>query len=330
MNELKKIRKIILKYYKENNQFPKIDYISELAGIKYRKVIAILRKFEKTGFLKRNYNQYIIDSSYREKNIKKVIPIIVIRIAMLFIGIFAAYMSIYYTANWLFEFLHPVLSIILSGTMILFSIIAFEMIIILFGRKQFAISSIFIFLWVIVLIFSMVSTVAGQYNQRMANFNEKIFEKKDKINKNSELESYNIIEADLVDRMNYKKQEYDTLNNLLSEFDTLEKRKKNSSFFWDTYKRLKVAEQDLKKIDDRLNEIRKKKLDNVLDLGVGTEASIENWPPFYSWLGGILDVRPDFVEFWMSVFPAIFIDLIAPLALAISMFLNGGNLFYEK
>ena len=43
---------------------------------------------------------------------------------------------------------------------------------------------------------------------------------------------------------------------------------------------------------------------------------------FYEWIGTILKVKAMYIEFWLSVFPAIFIDIVAPIAIALSMFLR--------
>jgi hypothetical protein len=43
---------------------------------------------------------------------------------------------------------------------------------------------------------------------------------------------------------------------------------------------------------------------------------------FYSWLAKVLGISKDIAQFWMSLFPAIFVDIISPSALAIAFFMG--------
>ena len=79
-------------------------------------------------------------------------------------------------------------------------------------------------------------------------------------------------------------------------------------------------------IQVRLKNVREKKL-LLLEQSRETAGIVEGteelvYASFYVWLGIMLKVKPMLVQFWLSVFPAIFIDVIAPLSISISLFLN--------
>ena len=94
--------------------------------------------------------------------------LISVRILMAIIGIGAVILSIYYTYVWLAEFLNMFLALLLSTIMIAFSVMAFEVMVIFWQNKQRGVIPLFCLLWLVVLIFSMISTIAGQYNSRMS------------------------------------------------------------------------------------------------------------------------------------------------------------------
>lgn len=76
----------------------------------------------------------------------------------------------------------------------------------------------------------------------------------------------------------------------------------------------KVAEAEEKKIPALSQAVR--------DAQSQAGAAVAVRDDFYSWFGSMFNVSGDLAEFAMSAFPAVFIDLIAPVMLAVVLFLR--------
>jgi len=340
-NILNKIKKLLQDHCKHSGgKFPKLQWIEKWTGLSYSKVVEALRILEAEKFLTRNYNQYQLNPQ-RPKPVSKKAPVIskkkqskkksnilliVIRIVMAVIGMGASYMSMYYTRLWLLEFLPPSLATLLSTIMILFSVASFEALLIFWANKKMFPIVIFSVVWSVVLIFSMVSTVAGQYNSRIVRREEITEERIEITHTRLTLESYETEEVELTESLAEKRVELKASSILYSQFDTLEKRKDDWRFYWNTKKAMDDSTAKIEEIQTRLQEIRERKRqlieENRKSAGITEETDRLVYDSFYVWIGEVLRAKPMMVQFWLSIFPAIFIDIIAPLALAVSLFLN--------
>jgi len=116
-----------------------------------------------------------------------------------------------------------------------------------------------------------------------------------------------------------KEKEKEVYFNLLKQFDSLEKRKENNSYYWSVYNQFNSIN---KRIED-LNKEYLTLLKTISDLKseISLYSSKRN-KDFYKWIGEVLGVESQIFEFWFSLFPALFIDIISPIAFAVFMFLN--------
>lgn len=327
-----KLKELIKSYYSRFKRFPKIAYLRDKLDCSVHKTVMLLKELVEDNFLFLEDNQYKINKhdlyllEHRKQKLENM-PIIIIRIVMAVIGVFSAFMSVYYTSIWLFEFLNTILAILLSTVMVLFSVACFETIIILRRNKQHLLYSIFIFLWIIVLVFSITSTVAGQYNKRIENTNIQIIENTENIQKNMLWEIYNDKETELVKLIEEKQTELEVVNNLLLQFNNLQLRQDMETEWLSSLTTKRKAEEQIKQYRTELEELRQHKIDFLnTEEGVGIieETKIED-KSFYVWIGEIIMVQPNLVEFWLAMIPACFIDIISPLAIAVAMFLRRRN-----
>lgn len=339
---LNKIQNLLQNYCSHSEgKFPKIEWIQKWTGLKQYKVVEALRILEAERFLDRNYNQYtlnpipeqsqkILDQSTKiprrfEKNQSDIL-LITIRIVMAVIGMGASWLSMHYTRVWLLEFLPSSLATLLSTIMILFSVASFEALLIFWANRKMLPIVIFSIVWIVVLIFSMISTVAGQYNSRISNREEITTERTEVAHARMALETYEIEESELMESLTEKRIELRASQTLYAQFDTLEKRKEDWRFYWNTKKAMDDSTLKIESLQIRLGEIREKKRrllkQNLQSAGIIEETEKLVYASFYVWLGEVLKAKPMMVQFWLSIFPALFIDIIAPLALAVSLFLN--------
>lgn len=252
--------------------------------------------------------------SKREKDITEVNNwIIPLKIILFIIGIGAVYMSIFYSYKWLLDFLDPFRAFILALIMVCFAVSAFELIILFRQRKQFILVVVFSALWIVVTLFSMVSTVAGQYNARMKSLNDR-YEKetKHKISNRKYLE-YIEQKKEYQDTLKMLRQDNIHHQQLLSNYNKKsieEDRKTYNAIYW-RHRQIKI---NINRTTKLLSQLRNKKSkDKIIK---------KTSPDFYMWISGLFFWGPGMIQFWLSVFPALFIDIISPLAFAIIMFIK--------
>ena len=337
------VKKYIKVFNSENNRIPKLDEIAIQFKISKEKAISIYQKLKKDKFLFLNRTRYLkSDDIQEEKNIKEKvkdkvkeyftdIPLLIIKTCMAIIGIGAIILSVYYTGIWLMDFLVWWLAFLLSTIMVLFSVIAFEVIIIMFvnGKQYIPLCILFVGLWLVVLIFSMTSTVAGQYNTRMKTMIQNV---KDNSTVIIQRETYNLLleeEKDIVKRIENKEREREPFMLIMEKYKSPEDREKFKWEYWDAYKKVENVNKSIEKLYIMLVEKRKEKKEYLIIKSENEKDSVgaiaettEESKSFYIWVSDILQVDAKYIEFWLSIFPAVFIDIIAPLSIAISMFLK--------
>ena len=253
-------------------------------------------------------------------------PIKIIQIIMAVIGTGAAIASTYFTFVWLNESMVWFFALMLSAIMIAFSVAAFEVVIIFLSGaitdSKFIKVSVgigFIFLWLLATSFSIMSTVGGQVNKSFANKEAIIAE-----TNTNESRQWQILQeqkADLKDRLNEDKQQIQVLNSLISGMSSIEVRKENRRLWNDSQWKLKQAQRSISKVMKSLNSVREQ--EKALVKSNKSFKSSEHIPPtFYAWLGALFSIKPDWIQFGMSLIIPVFADLIAPAAIAVALFLK--------
>jgi hypothetical protein len=110
------------------------------------------------------------------------------------------------------------------------------------------------------------------------------------------------------------------LNSINKGINNIEERNKNKNIFYDTQYRMKKSQNEMNKLMDELNKVREreKELSKTKKvISVNTER-----PDFYQWLSETIGIKVNNLQLFMSLLIAAFIDIIAPFALAIALFLK--------
>ena len=338
-NKKDTIKEIIINYYREHYEFPKLDHVAETASMTRAELTPILRSLEKDVFINRIHNQYYLTTEtkklikknhaiYKLSNISTLINaklnvyvIRLIKTIAILVGIGCSYMSIFYTSEFLKESLSIGNALFLSLLMGVFSVVAFECVLIFRQRKKKGLSVTFILLWIIILFFSMGSTIAGQYNQRMA----KIIHVTENTDNSIHLKYSRLItqENELISKIEVHNKELEPIQKILNGFNN-ETRVSQYEIWWNTDEQKKEIENKIKQAEDDLKNIREK-IDSFLSSNKNsTEVSREKIvkKDFYTWVSGIFGYDPSLFQFIISVFPAVFIDIMAAVALALGLFLK--------
>jgi len=251
-----------------------------------------------------------------------------IQLLMFFVSASAVFISIYFSRLWLDSFLSPGKSLLLATVMVLYATVAPQVTIIFLSRKRagsVVVGSGMLATALLVTVFSMISTVAGQYDAFTVNSVETAVEVTDEATRAAEWDLLQTEERELVDRIADKQEEIDTIQKILAEFDTLEERTEaNGAYYVTTRNDLARLNRELEALRDQLSGVRS----GIREaLASGEAGYLEETRPerrdFYQWVSGIVGLSADRVQFWLAVFPAVFVDVIAPLALAVGLFLTG-------
>lgn len=246
-----------------------------------------------------------------------------VKIGMGLIGAGATIISIYYSTIWLIEFLPLIFAIILSAIMVGFAVLSFETAIIFNekkGFKKYPIIVCFIFLWGIVSIFSIMSTVGGQYNKNVKNLQKYEEQAPGRVEWTGLQNKKNDIEQIIKD----KREQISNFKSLQGSMNDLESRKKNSRVWGDTNWQIKVASKELSKALEEKENIRieekeiLKKYPNILS----GDGKLKKIPDFYSWVSEIFKTDRDKMQFFLSLIPAVFCDIICSIGIAVFLFLK--------
>jgi hypothetical protein len=327
-SDAQKVYHFCYNYYKQYNKFPKLIKIVNNTKLTYKQIKIILQLLISKKYIKRIGNNYYfpdqkVTRKKKKKPIKKVekkVTLEKVKLYILFtflgiIGLIATVMSIHYTTLWFLSITNTIISFALSICMVGFSVVAFEVIILLKQNRSYIIAFIFSILWGIVLIFSMSSTIAGLYNQ---NRDKQIINIKE-TNDNTHLyyqeliNQENSIKTDIEDKIKERKRYI----NILQEFDTDEKIKENEKQINKYRNTVYYLDRDIKRLKISLNKIREEKKKLLSD-----NKNIKNVEKedFFIWASRIIKVKAFIIQFCLYTFPAVFIDIIAPLSFAIILF----------
>jgi len=318
-------KKIIVLYFKHFQKMPSNQWLIEKLNNRFSdsEISTKIQELINEKFLLYQNGIYLLNPQKNIKIIKKGKTetskllnkwIHILRYCLLAIGIGAAYMSIFYSYRWLLDFLDSGRAFLLSFIMVVFAIGAFELILFFRQRKLYYLVFVFSILWIIVTFFSMISTVAGQYNARMEAINNRYQNEQIHNKYSQEKESYSEQEKELKEKLDILKQDIFRYQGLLTKYDSPDKIKAEKREYNSLQWYYRFTERKMKEIENKLSGIRNLKLSQ--------KEEKRGSPDFYLWLAGMWGLRPEKIQFWLSIFPAIFIDLIAPLSFAVVMFVE--------
>lgn len=315
-------------YVSKYKMMPTIQYISKHLNVSTQTAGQYKDEILKSGVVKKSsVGRYYVTEPEKINKIlrtQKVTTkndwiIIFLRVSMLFVGLIAAGYSVYFTGIFLFETFHNIIGAMLfSFAMCVFSVGAFEVMLVFKQNKQRGLILLFSIVWLIATVFSMGSTIIGQYNARAENFNQVIEETKENTEEKLTWEIMNDEEESLKISIEESKVVYKDLQVLFGELTTKETK---NWFYWDTYNKMIAEEKKLSGLKESLQKVRGDKK-SFLAAGKTIEETEKQEVNFYTWIESVLGWKADIVAFTLSIFPAVFIDIIAPLALAVSMFLR--------
>jgi hypothetical protein len=344
-----RVKEVINQLIRELGRFPKIEEIAIILGTNKYQTQRLLKGLVREGFLVTAGNWYrvatkpsfhLVENSNEptfptskgpiKEEEKEDLPIKVIRYSMGFVGIGAALLSLYFTFIWQSKLLPLPLAFLLSSIMVTFNVFAFEVIVLFISNivtdkwwKWFVVVA-FGVLWFMVAAFSISTTIARLYDENVAKLEDK---SKKNINITAGSLKWNLIQEKKNSLNAQKKEKTDTVARYKALIPTAEELKVNpkKKKDFDTYSWLvNSLNREIAGLDNQLNEQRVKEEELIASNPHATDADkvTGKTPNFFVWLAKLLKIEPEKVQFMMTLFPALFVDLIAPAALAIALFLR--------
>ena len=227
-----------------------------------------------------------------EKNDKSVL---VICLLLFFTSLVSMYISTLHTATYLFDYVDVFSAWLMSASVTAYNSTAFEVSVLFHTKKRNLIASIFMFLWVLVTLFSMVTTISVFYD--MFNFTEsQIAEENKEIDANKlSLDLLQKKEKDLRDSIDFKKKDIEYRQG--KEFST------------------NAVRQELNKLQEELQKNLSLQQKVLEETPIIAESNVNRKESLFSFLGRNLGIEGNIIEFIMSTLSAIFVNLIAPLSL---------------
>ena len=221
--------------------------------------------------------------------------VLVICLLLFFTSLVSMYISTLHTATYLFDYVDVFSAWLMSASVTAYNSTAFEVSVLFHTKKRNLIASVFMLLWILVTLFSMVTTISVFYD--MFNFTEsQIAEENREIDANKlSLDLLQKKEKDLRDSIDFKKKDIEYRQG--KEFST------------------NAVRQELNKLQEELQKNLSLQQKELEETPIIAESNVDRKESLFSFLGRNLGIEGNIIEFIMSTLSAIFVNLIAPLSL---------------
>ena len=225
-------------------------------------------------------------------NSRSVFMIVVL---LAFTSVISMYISTLHTATYLIDYADIISAWLMSASVTAYNATAFEVSVLFHTSKRNFMATIFMFLWVLVTLFSMATTVSVFYDQ--FNFQEtQIAEENKQVDSNKKaLEVLRTKEKDLRESIDFKKKD-------------IEYRQEHD------YATTAVR-TELNQLQNELQANLTQQENLLKETPEVTEEKVQRKESLFAFLGRLWKLEGGILEFIMSTLSAIFVNLIAPLSL---------------
>ena len=246
----------------------------------------------------RKYND-----TYIRRNTNSSKSVLAICILLGFTSLISMYISTLHTSTYLTDYADLISAWLMSASVTAYNSTAFEVSVLFKNNKRYFMSALFMFLWILVTLFSMVTTVSVFYDS--FNFNEYQIAQENKGTDSNKLalEMLQKKEDDLREAISFKKKD-------------IEYRQEHDYATTSVRNELTKLQEELQ---TNLTE-QQSILETTPEI---TEETLKRKESLFAFLGRILHIEGGVLEFIMSTLSAIFVNLISPLSLtAVTELLN--------
>lgn len=242
----------------------------------------------------------------------------VIRVICTILAAGASVISVRNTFKYLILY-YGAWGLLISTLMSLFMVVAFSMIVYFFKKGKWYIGALLAPLWLTVTVASMGSTVISMYNAQKDSFVERAQVTQQTSTRDKLYNEYTDQEKAIESLISDKKDTLKRYSDRIREYDTEEKRAENQKTYNGLSWNISQAEAYIATQTAKLLEIKAKK--EALLTKVETQVIMAK--SFEEEMGDLFHIPPALLQFIISIFYAIFIDIIAPFAASVAFFLRG-------
>jgi hypothetical protein len=246
----------------------------------------------------------LTEKKEKEAVIRKDRTIVLLKVFLVLLSAMAFILSVYFTGLWFYGKFSIFISGLISLTMVMFMVIAPQTLRFVENRL---IKVVVVFSFTVAMVFSMGSTVAGQYRaitDKMETQPDSSFVFKQLSSSEEEL-------VELIEEAKADKEVHQTSINLLSS--TEDSRLKN----WQS---ISTERKYIEAFDNRIDELRAE-LAEVRGQQMVTGTVTEK-RDFYYFISSLTGADQTIVEFIISALPAVFIDVVSALCLNLALFIG--------
>lgn len=242
--------------------------------------------------ISRRFNSSVDRPKENEGNTRSVFMIVLL---LAFTSVISMYISTLHTATYLFDYVDIFSAWLMSASVTAYNATAFEVSVLFHTSKRNFMATIFMFLWVLVTLFSMATTVSVFYDQ--FNFQEtQIAQENKQVDSNKlALELLRTKEQAIRESIDFKKKD-------------IEYRQEHD------YATTAVR-TELNDLQNQLQENLTEQENLLKETPEVTEEKIQRKESLFAFLGRLWKLEGGILEFIMSTLSAIFVNLICPLSL---------------
>lgn len=246
----------------------------------------------------------LTEKKEKEAVIRKDRTVVLLKVFLVLLSTMAFILSVYFTGLWFYGKFSLFISGLISLTMVMFMVIAPQTLRFVENKL---IKVVVVFSFTVAMVFSMGSTVAGQYRaitDKMETQPDSSFVFKQLSSSEEEL-------VELIEEAKADKEVHQTSINLLSS--TEDSRLKN----WQS---ISTERKYIEAFDNRIDELRTE-LAEVRGQQMVTGTVTEK-RDFYYFISSLTGADQTIVEFIISALPAVFIDVVSALCLNLALFIG--------
>lgn len=261
-------------------------------------------------------NKVVIQKTKKFTNNKKF-NVFVIKLMMSVVSLLTTIMSIYYTFIWFQNSTQWYWAIIWAISMVLCSIGSFELIVFYNRSKFYGMRNLFLFIFCVVLLMSMSTSIAGQLNLTRLKIRKKQLTN---VAQNNYIILYRDYEKQIEDiqiDIDAKRKEIVVLQGIIEQIKDKNVSGKEYKHTNNLIYKKNLTLIQLKKRRDEFMLNKQKLLKDNLQVTV-TEDQID----FFVWLSQIVKVNAEILRLIQFILLAIFIDVVAPVSFMIILFLE--------
>lgn len=239
----------------------------------------------------------------QEKTAKSVV---LMCIALMLTSFGSMYISTVHTATYLLDYVDVVSAWLMSTVITVYCATAFEVVLLFFDRKRYILSGVFAFLWLLVILFSMTTTVSIFYDR----YNFSVVEAQESM---AEDES-----ARLSLGLLQRKEE--------ALREAMDFKKKDIEYRQEHDYATTAVRQELTELEAQLQEnlAEQERLVSASPEAVRDSGETVKKEKLFAFLGRLLGLEGGILEFIMSTLSAVFINLISPFSVSVVVSLMGG------